>query len=66
MSLSIRDFWQLHRLRNQRVAPKIVEQTSPTSRASSKNFRFFLVTLGSGSSGLGLEGITVCIGIERK
>ena len=35
----------------------MAEQTKPTSSATRKNFRFFLLTLGSGSSELGLAGI---------
>ena len=33
MSLSIRDSWHLYRLKNQRIAPKIAEQPSPTGIA---------------------------------
>jgi len=39
------------------MAPNIAEQTKPTRSASIRNFRFFLVTFGSGSEGLGLAGI---------
>jgi hypothetical protein len=39
------------------MAPNTAEQTSPTKSASNRNFRFFLVTFGSGSKGLGLAGI---------
>jgi hypothetical protein len=39
------------------MVPNTAEQTSPTTNATSRNFRFFLTTLGSGSSGLGLAGI---------
>ena len=39
------------------MAPMRAEQTKPTRSANRKNFRFFLLTLGSGLSGLGLAGI---------
>jgi hypothetical protein len=44
-------------LSSQRAAPKTAEQTEPTKSASRRNFRFFLMTFGSGSSGLGRAGI---------
>ena len=42
---------------SQRTTPNPAENTRPIRSASSRNFRFFLVTFGSGSSGLGLAGI---------